>query len=767
MATIEQLSAALVKADAAGNTADAKAFADEIRRLRAVPPAPAPAVEPSRSEIPGPRVRPSLLGEFGQEFVNVGAGMVRGLGSIGATLIRPFESREENIARRAAISQGLQSLTGAEPESVGFKTGQFVGEVGPVLPVAGGMAAAVRGAARVAPATAPVLTPVAAALQTGGMGTRIPGRPLSTAALRVGAGAATGGAAAGLIDPETAATGALFGAAAPVVVPAVTKAVAKGAGALFDLGSGAYTKAGNFARSALGTDAAQTINALRAAGPGVSVAEATAGIQNPAWQALVRDSLEKTPEGAKYLNRLATLTDEQAAKELNQLAQGATTTERRAAQELQKQTVTDITSPARQAALTRANQGQRVAQLEAEAALLEGAAADKVAEVRKLIKAGEIAKAAARLDMVKKGLPVGLARYTYPAQLAQQADEWASQAATASLDLGQGARFARSAMDSLDQAGIKPLKTEQIIGQIASVARDPKAGVAGNDVLEGALRNVADDLSRWTNNSGVIDAMALESIRKNSVNAAIQRLRPGIDATAQKNLAASVMSRVRPLIDDAIESAGGAGWKQYLSEYSAGMRQIAESKLVGEAARLWKADKNGFVKLVQGESPEVVERILGPGSYDIAKELADDTVQTLSRQANRHLARVAAEKQASEGGRALSELIQQNTSKFRVINPLNFYAAITNRVIADLEKAVGAKSVKILSDAMQSPQAAADLLEALPANERVRVLRLLENPELWAKRLPAAAGAIAGATTQPTPPTNSLAPEAPANALAR
>lgn len=37
MATIEQLSAALVKADAAGNTADAKAFADEIRRLKSAP----------------------------------------------------------------------------------------------------------------------------------------------------------------------------------------------------------------------------------------------------------------------------------------------------------------------------------------------------------------------------------------------------------------------------------------------------------------------------------------------------------------------------------------------------------------------------------------------------------------------------------------------------------------------------------------------------------------------------------------------------------
>lgn len=51
MATIEELSAALVKADAAGNAADAKVFADEIRRLRSAP-------APSAEAIPGPRAQP-------------------------------------------------------------------------------------------------------------------------------------------------------------------------------------------------------------------------------------------------------------------------------------------------------------------------------------------------------------------------------------------------------------------------------------------------------------------------------------------------------------------------------------------------------------------------------------------------------------------------------------------------------------------------------------------------------------------------------------
>lgn len=37
MATLDQLNAALIKADAAGNVEDAKAFASEIRRMRAEP----------------------------------------------------------------------------------------------------------------------------------------------------------------------------------------------------------------------------------------------------------------------------------------------------------------------------------------------------------------------------------------------------------------------------------------------------------------------------------------------------------------------------------------------------------------------------------------------------------------------------------------------------------------------------------------------------------------------------------------------------------
>ena len=108
MATIEQLSAALIKADAAGNTADAKALADEIRRMRTAPqeftiqtpegrnvgvdvqfpsaPAPAPTNEiPTRrkvAEFLAPTVE--ALGTAGGAVLGTAAGPLGTLAGAGA-----------------------------------------------------------------------------------------------------------------------------------------------------------------------------------------------------------------------------------------------------------------------------------------------------------------------------------------------------------------------------------------------------------------------------------------------------------------------------------------------------------------------------------------------------------------------------------------------------------------------------------------------------------------------------------------------------------
>jgi hypothetical protein len=277
-------------------------------------------------------------------------------------------------------------------------------------------------------------------------------------------------------------------------------------------------------------------------------------------------------------------------------------------------------------------------------------------------------------------------------------------------------------------------------------------------LISGAVKNVADDIAKWTGQGGVIDANALEAIRKNSVNAAIAQLRPGADATAQRNLAAGVLAKIKPAIDDAIEGAGGTGWRDYLTTHAKGMRNIAEKKLTGEAAQLWKTDKDAFVRLVQNESPDAVEKVLGPGSYNIAKELSDNTMSVLQKQADKRLTELAIKEQVSEGGAALSQLLKQETSRFRFPSFLSFWASASNKTLSELEQRIGAKTMSQLTQAMKTPQGAADLLETLPATERNRVINLMTKPQTWKPGTAAAANVAV---------RNALAPEESQNALAQ
>ena len=533
--------------------------------------------------------------------------------------------------------------------------------------------------------------------------------------------------------------GATMEAGGQVVAPLLSKA----AGKVMDVFRSPELKAATIARASLQSDVPAVLNALRAAPANQTAAQATAGITNPTWQALIERRLAADP---KFTLTLKNMNEQDAVNELAKIANGVTETEIRAAAEATKRNITAVTTPMRDTALNRANLGKDVAALEAKSADMSQQAAAEVQRVRDLINAGKIAEAGAKLEILKKGLKEY--DYTYKGDLARMADDWASQAANASLDLGQGARFAQGAADSLRSAGIKPLNAPELVAKIKAVANNPE--FAGNDIMAGAVKNVADDLAKWTTSGGLIDAKALDAIRKNSVTAAIARLRSGVDASTQEKLASSVLAKLKPIIDNTIESVGGVGYKDYLAAYSKGMASIAEQKLAGKALELFRTNKKGFVDLVEGNSPEQVEKILGPGSYNIAKDVSEKTLTVLRDQAAKVTRDMNITGQAAEGREALVALLAQQQSGLRL--PSFFSAKVTaaNAAMDTLERKIGNKSMKILTEAFKTPQGAANLLQTLPAAESNRVLKFLSNPSSW---MPGT-GAATGATVR-----NALAPE--------
>lgn len=168
---------------------------------------------------------PSLAQAIGQGAGNLLAGAVRGAGSIGSTILAPYDmakdalagkglSLESNRERRAGIDGGLQ-LMGAQPDSMLYKTGKIAGEIAGTA----GAGPALAGGARAA-GVAPSLVN---ALGTGGL--NVAGKTgLAGLATRAAGGAVTGGAAAGLVNPEDAGLGALVGGALPVGLNGVRSA---------------------------------------------------------------------------------------------------------------------------------------------------------------------------------------------------------------------------------------------------------------------------------------------------------------------------------------------------------------------------------------------------------------------------------------------------------------------------------------------------------------------------------------------------------------
>ena len=672
MATLDQLSAALIKADAAGNAADAKVFADEIRRMRSAAAPATPVAAPAPAE-------PS----FGQRAMGVIEPTVEMLGAAGGGLLgAPLGPA--GVVGGAGLGYGLaKGGLRTIKTALGYEQGpQSVGE----------------------------------ALTTGA---------------------------------KDVLTGATMEAGGRVVAPLI----AKGVGAVADLRQIPQQKAAEIARNALGPDLEAVKNALAQAPANITASQATAALNSPTWQALLQRAGQRDP---RFLQALESSQGEVSLNALAKLAGGATATEVRGGTEATKANINRLMEPVKESALKRANMGQVTAQYATDAERLAAEAAQKVQDVRRFEAAKPRAEAIARTALIEKGQPVGAAKYTYVGgDLPKLAEKASAEAASGSLQTGAESRFAQLASDALRNSGIKPLETESLVSSLSSITKDPK--LAGNDIVQGAVKNVIKDVNQWTKN-GIIDAEALDAVRKNSVNAAIEQLRPGVDANTQKNLAASVLTKIRPAIVDAIENAGGTGYREYLTNYTKAMQGIAEKKLSGEALAMYKTNPDAFAKLVQGEAPDVVEKVLGSGKYDIAKEVSDKTLSVLQDQAAKVVRDAAAKTQATAGQDALKELLLQQISKVRIPSYLSAVASTTNKALQILENKIGTKTMDVLTKASQTPEGAATLLDTLPASERVRVLNLLSNPQGWKPGTAAAAS---------TAVKNALAPEESQNALAR
>ena len=505
-------------------------------------------------------------------------------------------------------------------------------------------------------------------------------------------------------------------------------------------------RAGKIARESFGQDLPKARQILAQATDDLTASQVLASIDPktgkpvlnaPVAQALLQRAAAR--DSAFFTNLLGEQEAKRLAK-LNQIAGGADQTSARAAREEMKKMLNERLIPTLETELGAANiAGKLGPKFKGEAERMGAAAGEKVEDVRRFTAAGERAIERAKADTMGRPTPP---RYTYMGELAKRAEDVSNQAANASLRFGDARRFAEAANQSLEAHGLKPLETAPIIANINRRLNDP--AMAGNTDVQRALGKVATDIQKWTNNGGVIDAFALDSIRKNSVNAAIRELYPTADAKTQKEVAARVLEAVRPALIDAIEAAGGTGYRQYLRDYSLGMQQIAQTKLGAEALQIYQTNPKAFVELVQGNAPEVVEKIFGAGNYNLAKEMSVNAQNAMRRVASEVERGEAISGQAKAGQEELANLLKENISKIKFPAFFSAKATTANALLDSLEGLLNKRTMKALTEGAKSAQNLEQLLNTLPAAERSNVLKVLRDPATYTGIKKAAGSTIAG-----------------------
>ena len=716
----------------------------------------------------------------GVELASLGAGIYKGFGdmvlggqkvigqglsSVGANNTGKFLT-EDAIRRQGLQEEFIKPYKQGAPNVTGM--GEFGGEVLATLPVGGVIAKPVQMLGRYAPQLSSITAPLAQSLRTGGFNTglipkAVPGvvaeavpfgtKVANKLAQTVG-GATVGGATSALINPAETEMGAMIGGALPTIAPPVFKYIAVGLGKIADAATGKLVdvSAGKIAREAAG-DFINQIRAANGAAPlDINAAQAAYGIENNTYQAFLSYIAGKDLKSV--LSGIPTQQGKDQFNILANMARGATEAGSKISRGVANETLNKLTTPMKDVNVLAANRGSvEILPLQNQAELAKQAAAAKVEDVRRFGTAQSRAINPA---------PNNLATDANLMNLANSADETASKAAAESLIQGEIARNAETKIADLTAKGLKPLDVSTITGRLNTLANEP--GTRANEVQVKILTNLNQHIKDVAAKAGgIMDVKDLYEIRKTGVNDVIESAlaSSGLDPKAQKKRVASLLLEIRPLIDDAIEKAGGKTWRDYLSTHAAGMKQIEGLEMADKLRTLFTTDKKAFVKLVEGNDIAAVQEIFGPGNFNMAEQMMEK-MKPLMKIKDEITRDARIEEQIKAGTKSLSELKELNKRSFSslIFGFVGAKTAATKKGIEILENRLKPKVMEALVKGAESGKSMNQILDTLPADDRFEVLRALKDMSNLAQ------SGTASLTT--TPPNNKLAPQQQnQNALAR
>ena len=552
----------------------------------------------------------SALRDTGSKIASAVSGFERGLKPVADKLsyLNPLAYIPNPFASKADIArvEKQNAAYAAERQQANPKTfagGKLGGEIVGTAPlaIAGGGAIQLGGKAltKVLPRAGAVIQNVGRAITSGGTRVAAPTRAAvkegkiiaGSRKARVGLRAA-GGAGASTIAAAATDQDLTDAALAGATVPVLGHMLKFGAGKTYDIlaGRAGAVEAARILREVIDQNASKIEKALRNAPKNIkaNTAEflASRGLLTPELAAATK--IASASEQAAPLLRVA----QQRAAGQNRMreviAGGKTQTEAVSNIAETKKALQDATAIQREQALGPADIGRTVI----------APAEQKAAQARAALQR-ELDTAARYMDDPN-----------FDARLSQYLED---------------ARSAEEVAANLRAQGLEKLDISKVVSNLRAEA--DKAEFVSPDRFR-ILSEFANNLERRAAKmNGTIDAQGLYLARR-EMGSFVSSILGTTDPKALRAGTSQLVAAAQQPIDDAIEAAGGAGWKNYLNTFAEGMKGIERQRFQRELTKLPEAR---FAKVMKGEDPDFVESKLGPGRYDINVEMQGADLATANK----------------------------------------------------------------------------------------------------------------------------------------
>jgi hypothetical protein len=197
-----------------------------------------------------------------------------------------------------------------------------------------------------------------------------------------------------------------------------------------------------------------------------------------------------------------------------------------------------------------------------------------------------------------------------------RAGEW-SEAAKDVLTVAEQRQmekeFKMYQLESLEKHGLFPLMADPVVAKIDKLANSPGASTLTKQVFAEIKQKVADRMS----GSGMIDANDLYTIRKEINNDILKFTK---DQNWDKQVTSGLETNIKKAIDDAIEKAGGGGWKAYLNKFQEmsvpiNQMQVGQELQKALTSSIGKERGAVFAKAVD-DAPKTLKKANGDFRYN-------------------------------------------------------------------------------------------------------------------------------------------------------